>query len=135
MTDLSITVANVVQGQDAVTETGLAGEAITQGQVVYRSTDGKYYKADCDSATAAVRSPRGVAQNAASANQPLTIQTKGQITIGATMTAGLAYYLSKTAGGICPVADIASGGYAVVVGIAMSTTVLRITFIESNVAV
>lgn len=136
MTDLAITAANVVQGADAVTEDGLAGETITQGQEVYRlASDGKYYKADCDSATAAVRSPRGVALNGASANQPLRIQKAGDITIGATMTAGVAYFLSKTAGGICPYADIASGGYATLVGIAKSTTVMKIVYAESGVAV
>lgn len=135
MADLAITVANVVQGQDAATETGLAGEAITQGQVVYRASDGKYYKADCDSPTAAVRSPRGIAQNAASANQPLTIQRSGDITIGAALTAGTAYYLSKVAGGICPLADVVGGGYAVIVGIAKSATVLKISFVESLAAI
>ena len=40
------------------------------------------------------------------------------------MTAGVAYYLSDTPGGICPVADLASGEYPTVLGIATSTTVL-----------
>ncbi|WP_315804036.1 hypothetical protein [Bradyrhizobium sp. SZCCHNS3002] len=135
MADLAITAANVVQGADAVVEDGWFGEAVTQGQAVYRASDGKYYKADCDSATAAVRSPRGLALNAGSANQPARVQTKGKITIGATLTAGLAYYLSKTAGGLCPVADIAAGGYATIIGIATSTTELKINITESGVAV
>lgn len=135
MTDISITAGNVVQGSGAVTEAGTAGETITAGQLVYLDSTGKYLKADADSATPAVRKPRGVALNGASLNQPLVIQKSGDITIGGTLTAGLAYYLSKTPGGLCPVADIASGGYSCVVGLAKSTTVLGINIQDSGVAV
>ncbi|WP_262048657.1 hypothetical protein [Bradyrhizobium sp. Bra78] len=136
MTDLAITAANVVQGSNAKLETGLAGETITAGQWVYQDpTTRKLLKADSDSATASVRKPRGLALNGASLNQPLVIQKKGQVTIGGTLTAGLAYYLSKTASGMCPVADIAAGGYATTLGIAISTTVFDINIEESGVAV
>lgn len=135
MADLSITAANVTPGSAQKT-TGTAGATITAGQVVYLDPDALTYKlADSDSATAAARSPAGIALHGASSGQPLTVLTSGRITIGATMTAGLAYYVSKTAGGICPVADIASGGYATIVGIAVSTTVLAVQFLESGVAV
>lgn len=137
MTDISITAANVVAGSDAKTENGIAGETITAGQVVYKAAaTGKYMKADSDSATAEVRKARGIALNGGSLNQPLTILRSGDVTIGGTLTAGLAYYLSKaTPGGICPVADIASGGYSVIVGIAESTSVLHVQIVESGVAV
>jgi hypothetical protein len=136
MADLTVTPASVIPGANAVIErSGTAGATITAGQVVYfDDTTGKYKLADSDGA-AALRSPRGIALNGASDGQPLAVQTKGKITIGATMTAGLAYYLSKVAGGIAPVADIASGGYATVLGIATSTTVLELNMTESGVAV
>jgi hypothetical protein len=136
MADLTVTPASVIPGANAVIErSGTAGATITAGQVVYfDDTTGKYKLADSDGA-AALRSPRGFALNGASDGQPLAVHTKGKLTIGATMTAGLAYYLSKTAGGICPVADIASGGYATVLGIASSTTVLEVNITESGVAV
>lgn len=133
MADLSVTAASVLQGSNATLESGSAGETITAGQAVYLSA-GQYFKADCDAGTAAQRVARGIALNGASAGQPLTIQRKGQITIGATMTAGLAYYLSKTAGGLCPVADIATGGYPCLIGIAQTATVLDIS-IDSSPAV
>lgn len=136
MTDISITAANVVAGADAKTESGLAGETITAGKIVYKDVaSGKYMLADSDSTTPAVRTPRGIALNGASLNQPLVIQRSGDITIGGTLTGGLAYYLSKTAGGLCPVADIASGGYATVIGIAKSASVLDINITASGVAV
>lgn len=125
MTDISITAANVVAGSNAVTENGFAGAAITAGQAVYRDTAGLYQLADSNGA-AALRVPRGIALNSAGANQPLAIQRQGDITIGATLTAGVTYYLSDTPGGICPLADVGSGEYACIVGIAKSTTVLAI---------
>jgi len=125
MTDISITAGNVVSGSNAVTENGFAGAAITAGQAVYRDTAGLYQLADSNGA-AALRVTRGIALNSAGANQPLAIQRQGDITIGATLTAGVTYYLSDTPGGICPLADVGSGEYACIVGIAKSTTVLAI---------
>ncbi len=135
MADLTITAANVISGSGATRVTGTAGASITAGQVVYKdSSDGKYKLADCDSATAAVRSPAGIALHAASTGQPLTIQSAGPITIGATVTAGVAYYLSATPGGIAPVADLASGDYPVILGIATSASVIDIDIQEAGVA-
>jgi hypothetical protein len=135
MADLTITAANVVAGSNASKESGTAGEAITAGQAVYKdSTTGKYMKADSNSATAEARQARGIALHAASNNQPLTIQKGGDITIGATLTAGVAYYLSDTAGGICPVADVGSGEYVCLLGIAKSASVLAIGIQFPNVA-
>lgn len=135
MTALSITAANVLPGSGAQIEAGTAGETITAGQVVYLDTSaGKYKLADCDSATAAVRSPRGIALNGASSGQPLSILRAGDITIGATMTAGVAYYLGDVAGAIVPVGDVGSGDYPVIIGIAKSTTVLAVKFNEAGVA-
>lgn len=134
MADLTITAANVVKGSDATIEQGTAGATITAGQVVYKDANGKYQLADSNSATASARSPRGIALNGASANQPLAILRSGAITIGATLTAGVAYYLSDTPGGICPVADVGSGEYSVIVGIAESTSALAVKFQESGVA-
>lgn len=137
MADLSITAANVLPGANAVIErTFTAGATITAGQVVYLESATTTYKlADGDSATAEIRSPRGIALNGASAGQPLAVQTAGSITIGGTLTPGLAYYLTKVAGGIGLVAEIATGGYATVLGIATSASVLKINITESGIAV
>lgn len=135
MADLSITAANVLKGSGAKLITGTAGATITAGQVVYLdSADDEYKLADCDSATAAVRTPAGIALHASLDGQPLTILTKGPITIGATIAAGVAYYLSATAGGICPVADLSSGDYPAVLGMGESTTVLEVDIQAPGVA-
>lgn len=133
--DLTITATSVVAGSTAKKAVAVAGETITAGQVVYQdASTGKYLKADNDSATAGVRAPVGIALHAASLNQPLSIVTAGPVTIGATVTAGVAYYLSSTAGGICPVADLGSGDYPVFLGFATSASVLTVDLVAAGVA-
>lgn len=135
MTDLSITAASVVAGSDTSQERGTAGEAITQGQAVYlNSATKKYMLADSNSATAEVRRARGVALNAAALNQPLIVQKAGDVTIGATLTAGTAYYLSDTPGGICALGDVGSGEYVCLLGIAKSASVLALDIQYPDVA-
>lgn len=134
MADLTITATSVVAGSTATVVRGTAGAAITAGQVVYLDpTTGKYNLADTDSATAAVRRAHGVALNGAALNQPITVCTSGPVTIGATIEAGTAYYLSGTAGGICPVADVAAGDYPLIVGMGASTTVLNVGIVYPGV--
>lgn len=135
MADLTITAANVVKGSSASVDRGTAGETITAGKVVYlNESTNKYMLADSNSATVAARSPDGIALNGASTNQPVAVVQGGPVTIGATLTAGVAYYLSDTPGGICPVADVGSGEYATVIGIATSASVLDVRIVESGVS-
>jgi hypothetical protein len=134
MTDLVVTAASVLPGAGAQFEDSLAGATITAGQVCYRDTDGTYKLADADGGSTLIRTPRGIALNGASAGQPLRIQTKGEITIGATVVANTQYYLSNTAGGICPLADVGTGEYMSTVCIAKSTTLTIINFASTGVA-
>lgn len=136
MTDISITAANVVAGSDAVRESGTAGETIAAGKAVYKSSStGKYMLADSNSATAEARTATGIALASSSLDQPLTIQRAGLITIGGTLDPEApAYYLSDTPGGICPVADVGNGEYYCQIGLAVSTTVMRINIVATGVA-
>ncbi|TPM92723.1 hypothetical protein [Mesorhizobium sp. B2-1-3A] len=128
MTDLSITATLVVAGANAQTDSGSAGETITAGQTLYRSsTTNKLMKADSNGATAEIRTPIGVALNGGALNQPIKYQKPGgDIVIGATLTPGVAYYQSDTPGGICPVADIGAGEYVCLIGLAKSASVLAL---------
>lgn len=135
MADLVITATSVVAGVGAKTTEGTAGEAITAGQVVYYDSTARTYKlADCNSGTAAARIPAGIALNGAAANQPVEIVTEGPVTIGATVTAGVGYYLSATAGGICPVADLTTGCYPSFLGFATSASVLNVEIVQAGVS-
>lgn len=135
MADLSITATSVVPGANAVTIQGTAGETITAGQAVYKSsTTNKWMKADSNSGTAEARTPTGIALTGSSLNQPIVVQKSGDIAIGATLTANTAYYLSDTAGGICPVADVGSGEYLTQLGIARTTAILQLDIESTGVA-
>lgn len=138
MADLTITAANVLPGAKArLDRTGVAGETITAGQPVYRAADQKWYKADSNSVTALARVATGVSANGASANQPLDVILPGDgVTFkpGATLTAGTTYYLSDTPGGICPLADVGTGEYVQIIGVAISTTEMTLTLAASGVA-
>ena len=134
MADLTVTAASALPGSNAAVVHGTAGETITAGKVVYQSsTTKKWMLADNDSATAEAKVPQGIALNGAALNQPVSVQKSGDITIGATLTPGAAYYLSSTAGGICPVADVASGDNVVLLGLAKSATVLALDIQVSGV--
>lgn len=136
MVDLVITPGLVIATGNVRIVQRVAAATITAGQMVYDvSASTTAGLADSNSATAAARTPIGVALNGASAGQPLAVATSGDITIGATMVAGVAYYLSDTPGGICPVADVLAGEYPCVVGMAISTTVLRLGIQSAGVAI
>jgi hypothetical protein len=136
MADLVITAASVLAGSNAVIDRQRnAGETVTAGQAVsLLSTTGEWMKSDSNSATAELRTPGGIALNGAADGQPLAVQKSGDVTLGAVLTAGVAYYLSDTPGGIAPVADVGSGEYSVILGIAKSTSVLAIDIQASGVA-
>lgn len=127
MANLSITAANVKPGAGArINRKYNAGATVTQGQPVYLDAANKWQLADCNSATAAARVADGIALNGASADQPLAVQTGGDITLGAALTNGTDYFLSGTAGAICPRADLTTGDYPCRLGMAVSATVLRL---------
>ncbi|MGX1096514.1 hypothetical protein [Amorphus sp. MBR-141] len=126
MTDLSITAANVVASGNARIEHGTSGATITAGAVVYKAAaTGKFGLCDSNSGTAEVKAAYGIALNGASDGQPLAVVKKGDVTIGATITAGERYFASETPGGIQPSADLASEDI-VFLGIAKSASVLAL---------
>lgn len=135
MVDLVITAANVVAGTNAVRDRGTAGETIAAGKAVYKSSaTNKWMLADSNSATPEARRAGGIALNGASLNQPIDVQKGGDITLGATLVAGTAYYLSDTPGGICPLADVGAGEFVCQIGLASTTAVLGINVQFPNVS-
>ena len=57
----------------------------------------------------------------------------GDVTLNAVLTAGVPYFLSGTAGGICPEADVVTGMQKIQIGIAKSTTVLHVSIQDTGV--
>lgn len=120
MADLTVTAAQVVLTSG---ETGRANaaETITAGQAVYLNGSSLAALAQSDG-TAAQAAAVGIALHGALAGQPLTYAKHGAvIDIGATTAAGLLYYLSNTAGGVCPVADLGTADYVTVLGYGIDT--------------
>lgn len=130
MSDLVVTASEVLAGPDADYVDGVAGQTVTAGQVCYQaSADHRFYLADADSLTKA--NAKGIATHGAALGQPLRLQTAGTITIGAAASpdVGVAYWLSQTAGGICPYVDLDAGGmYGCYIGegAAVNTLVLAL---------
>lgn len=134
MADLTLTAANVLAAADTSTRLGTAGETLAAGKVLYFDSATSTYKLADSNGAAALRSPVGIALNGAAAGQPVLVALSGPVTLGAVLTAGVAYYLSDTPGGICPVADVGTGEYATILGIAATTSVLNLKIQESGVA-
>lgn len=121
--DVSITAANLLPSSQALYANGIAGEAVTGGQLVFESQmDGRYYLADANVSTKV--KVAGIAGHGAAAGQPLAIiYWDPALTLGGTLSMSApVYVLSATAGGVAPSADIAATHYPVVVGVAISTT-------------
>ena len=120
MADLSVTVADCKPAAGAVLASGIAGEAITEGQPVsIDSATGKLHPAGANS-TAALAQVAGIAVNSpAGDGQPISYQTAGWLE-GMGATEGMHYLLSGTAGGISTHTDAttpASGEYSIPIGI------------------
>jgi len=134
MVDLTITPANVIAGGSATKETGIAGVSILAGQTVYKeAATGQFKLADSNSATVEQRTPYGIALNPALTGQTVTVQTSGDLGLGAILTAGSGYYQSETPGGIQPVADLAAGELVTLLGFATTTSNLSIRITPSGV--
>lgn len=126
MADITITPTAVIAGANASIGHGTAGAAITAGQLLYKSSaTNRHVLADADGVTAEARHPTGLALHGAATGQPIAYAKPGSdVTIGATLTPGEAYYLSSTPGGLCLKADVGTGEESVFVGMAESAAVL-----------
>lgn len=136
MAAITITPANVAQSTSAVVETGIAGAAIDAGMVVYKlATTGTFFVAECDDA--AHDDAYGIALNKAqAAGQPVTVQVRGDITIGGTVAVGTLYCLgSAVATNVVPVTDLVATNYVTLLGIGISATVIRMNLLTTSVAV
>lgn len=126
MADLTITASQILEGADSDRFDGIAGEAVTAGQTLYLATaNNRLYKADAD--TQAKANVKGIALEGAAAGQPVSVQTRGTLTLGAGAAppVGTVYWLSSTAGGICPFVDLDAGGmYGTYLGTAGASNTL-----------
>jgi len=121
MADLIITAADVRVQSLSPARAVQYGEAVTPGQVVYRSTaDNKYYLADCDLTTTSTAA--GIVLTNASADDYgyLFDSTNATIDLSVTLTEGTTYVVSDTAGNIMPDTDLTTGQYLSILGYSVS---------------
>jgi hypothetical protein len=133
MADLTITAANIIPVSGYSEYQGTAGATITAGQVVYLDSNSLLQLADNNGA-AALATVKGIALHAALANQPLKIIIAGSLGFGAILTAGNFYYLSETAGAICPWGDLGAGERVSQIGYASTTSNMVLNIVNTGVA-
>jgi hypothetical protein len=137
MADLAPTVAEIKPtGANAVITSAIAGATLTAGQVVYIDPADNKAKLASAAALGTARA-KGITLHAALANQPVDIQTDGDLEWGTTTppVTGVAYLLSGTAGGISPHLDAttpASAEYLTVIGVMAGTGVIRLCICASD---
>jgi hypothetical protein len=126
MADISIT-GPVVPDTLAFCVNAFAAVAIAAGKVCYINSSGLAALADSDLSAAGAEAV-GVAVNTAGIGEPVTIAKSGTTITqaGTTFTKGIVYFVSNTAGGIAPQADIGAGDYVTSIGVASSTSALKI---------
>lgn len=139
MADITITASATVPISGTITRqfnfgTGTNG---TAGQVVYLDDTTMTWKiADANDTLAAsggVNGRVGFLLHGAATGQPAAVLEVGDLQFSAALTAGEVYVLSSTLGRFAPVADLTTGMYSVVLGVALSTTVMRVNPIVSGV--
>ena len=137
MTTVVPVVANVLAATGAALGTGTAGATIAQGDVLYADgTDGGDLKLG-DSSGVLTAAVVGIALNAALDKQPVDFIKSGTLTIGtdggAPPAAGEPYFLSTTAGKIDDALP-ASGQFATVLGIGLTSSTMKVGIVVSGVA-
>ena len=132
MADLSITAANVgVNETAAQIQIVQAGEAVTQGQPAYQ-TAAKYYQADAND-TEAKAEALGVFLTPAAIDGYAAIVTRGKVNLGATLAVGETYVVSATKGGIAPIADLTTGDYVTILGVASAADSIDLNIQPSGI--
>jgi hypothetical protein len=129
MSALSITAAQVLLVSGPTKEVTL-GATVTQGQVVYfDDASGKWKLAQCDGTAAeAGASGYGLALSAGADGQKGVIALPGaKVTLGAgaAPAAGTVYAIGSGAGGINPVADLASTNKVTALGVGVGSNAIR----------
>lgn len=127
--DLSITAASVLASPLAKREKRYtAGGTLTAGMNVVLNDDEQWVAYDGNGTlNNEYTRKRGITEHGAALNQPVSVVTSDPgLTLGATLTVGQTYVASGTAGGIAPIADLTTGDYPVVLGVARTAALLNL---------
>ena len=132
MADVSFTATSIKPGANAQTKEVMFGATITPGMAVYLdASDNKYKIADCTDA--AKDAAAGMALTGGADGQPGVIITGGNLTTSAHLSLASPVYILSETGLICPAADLANNDYITIIGVATSTTNLKLSINVSGV--
>lgn len=133
MSDLSQTAANVGIGSlSARVQPVAVGENVTQGQPGYVSaTDNLYYQTDANLSVAAAKA-LGIFLTPASTGGFALLALSGPVNLGATLSVGQTYAVSRAKGAVCPITDLTTGDYVTILGVASSTSLLTLAINASG---
>jgi len=133
MADLTVVAANVKPAASSLTKNGIAGEAIDAGQSIFEAADGAMELCENDQA-ALDADCKGIALNDAAADQPVQWVYGGDINMGAILSIGAVYVVGAAPGGIAPEADVVATEFLTVIGVATTTSNLKLGILPSGVA-
>lgn len=135
MADVIVTAAEVLPASDTVQELGTLGATVTAGQTVYFDSTTSTYKLADANASSATATVKGIALTGGSSGQKVVVATGGSLDPGFTVGVGSVYVQSATAGGIAPVADLATGHRTSIIGVGLSASSLHLVLYNSDTAV
>ena len=134
MADLVLTPATVLPGDGAQLTNGIAGVALAPGDVV--ALDGPTQRYVLATSTTLLGAKvKGVCCCTAAPEQPMRLQTGGVLDLGGeVLTIGEVYCLSGlTPGKIGPIADVTSGDFTTILGVATATNLLALKIWQTDV--
>jgi len=133
MADLVVVAANVQPGASGVTKSGIAGEGITAGDSLFIAADGGVEVCQHD-LTALEAACVGVALNDAATGQHIVYAVSGDVNMGAILAIGQTYVVGAGPGGIAPEVDVGAADFLTVIGVATTTSNLKLGILQSGVA-
>lgn len=135
MADITITGPVTPTGSLANVGYGITSVAVTAGQAVYETSAGLIALADAD-ASATTAQAVGIAVCTAAIGE-VCVYAKSGATItqaGTTFGKNIPLFVSNTAGGLMPVADLSAGEYGCCLGFGLSTTTFKVAITYTGVA-
>lgn len=136
MANLTITAANVGVGSSVRVRTVQVGEAVSHAQPLYlNAADNKYYRADANASLAVAAASAISLSSASTDGYVVIVETENAlVNLGSTLVVGETYVVSATAGAICPIGDLTTGAYPCILGVATTSTLLKLNIFASGVA-
>lgn len=135
MSALSQTAGNVLKSS-GTSKNGTSGGTLTAGMPVYRDVSDSNKLKACRANVSGTANCDGILLCGGSSGQPITyVESPGVVNLGATLAVGETYCVSDAAAGaIVPIGDLGSADYVTILGVATSTSLLKLDIINSATA-